>query len=336
MRRRHGRRGFTLIEVLVTIAIIGLLVALLLPAVAAARAAARRSRCANNLKQLGLALALYATDQQTYPPYCLSVSNLPKNYPFSFPIVQISAQSRLLPYLEQSPLYAALNLNLQFLSAPGFPIHPANLTVYLTSIDGFVCPSDAGPFPATHGNNYRVNAGVGPSVSTSVEAKDSGNGFFSYPDCTGPYSFPDGLSHTVAFSERLRGSGETRVQVAERDFGNLSPFPDAALRSADFALDACRAASRSGFPKWTQAGESWLVSDRLFTIYCHAQEPNGAIPDSVSKEYFTSWGIATARSWHRGGVNVVMGDGSTRFVSEALSRPVWRALGTRNGGELVE
>jgi prepilin-type processing-associated H-X9-DG protein len=179
--------------------------------------------------------------------------------------------------------------------------------------------------------------GVGPSISTSAESPDSGNGFFTFPGVTSPASFPDGLAHTVAFSERLQGTGNPTQQVAERDLSNVDTVPLQCLtRDADNALLCCRQASKSAFPAFTQAGWLWILAGRMHTTYCHAQEPNGHIPDGASASYSAAWGVTTARSWHRGGLNVLMGDGSVRFVSDTVRRPIWRALGTRNGGELVE
>ena len=101
---------------------------------------------------------------------------------------------------------------------------------------------------------------------------------------------------------------------------------------------ACRVASQSDFPKFVDAGFTWLLSGRVYTSYCHAQEPNGRIPDAVSEGMggYGFFGIATARSHHGGGVNVLFVDGSSRFVPETIRRPVWRAMGTRNGGEIVD
>lgn len=79
-----------------------------------------------------------------------------------------------------------------------------------------------------------------------------------------------------------------------------------------------------------------MLAGRKNTTYCHAQEPNGPIPDGFSPSYSDGWGITTARSWHRGGVNVLMGDGGVRFVRDTIDRRVWRGLGSRNGFELVE
>ena len=327
------RSGFTLIELLVSVSIISLLVALLLPAVQGAREAARRMHCANNLKQIGIALQSYHATHDCFPADVTPAirSDAP---PPSSRVQWLSALSKLLIYLDATSTYNAINFEVEhFPPRTGTVPDPINATAYHTTIGTFLCPSDALTGPQR--NSYRGNVGVGPSVATSAESPDSGNGFYTFPGYTSAAWFPDGLSHTAAYSERLCGSKGIDGFATERDLAYVDSPPDCLYRDADHALDCCRAASRrSSF--FTNSGSSWLFSGRLDTTYCHAQEPNGVIVDGTSRTYTSVWGITTARSWHRGGVNVLMGDGSTRFVSERAQRQVWRSLGTRNGSELVE
>lgn len=334
-RSRDGRTGFTLIEVLVVISILGLLMALLLPAVQAAREAARRAQCANNLKQIGLALHNYHESNQTFPMNYSA--DLPAGFNFNA-VRGYSALTRLLPYLEQQTLYASINYDVQ--PAPtrtdtAFE-YPQNQTAYATTVGVYLCPSDGLSTPTPHGCNYRGNYGVGPSHATTAETYDSGNGFYNWPAVLSASSFPDGLSHTVAYSERLRGTGASSALAPDRDFGEINLTLYAVVRDADYALACCRYASAHGFPASRQAGFTWFFADVECTGYCHAQEPNGRIPDAVEIGESAHWGIATARSLHPGGVNALTADGSVRFVSESIARKVWRALGTRNGDELVE
>ena len=322
-------RGFTLIEMMVVVSIIGILAGLLIPAVQAAREAARRQSCLSNLRQIGLALHNYLAANQTFPPNALGGEPA-----LLFGSRFYSAHLRILPYLDQIPLYSSVNLSLNFNWAVSYA---AGFTAFRTTVSTFLCASDATGLPAAHANNYFGNVGVGPTYGTSAETPDSGNGFYCQNYAIDPSWFSDGLSHTVAYSERLRGTGDESVLVVPaRDFGNLEPYGDASTRTADYALAWCRVASAQNFPTFRQGGDTWAETDRLFTNYCHAQEPNGIIPDAVNRAYVPSYGISTARSWHRGGVNVLMADGSARFATETVARYVWRALGTRNGAELVE
>lgn len=336
------RLGFTLIETLVVTAIIAILVGLLLPAVQAAREAARRSRCANNLKQIGLALQSYHAQYNCFPPHTCSGKGGPIIVDNAGPIQYASSLVRLLPFLEQGSLFNSINFD--FEQSPLRPVvrypgtYPANSTAYGTSVGVFLCPSDGSMFPPEHGNNYRANLGVGPSIAPTAESFDSGNGAFPFPGPTTAASFQDGLAHTVMFSERLRGSGVPPGgrKVAERDYGDLGPYPHSVDRDADTALGWCRVAAREHFPAATEGGSNWYIDGMQFTSYCHAQEPNGTIPDGLLLSSNPQWGITTARSGHLGGVHALAGDGSARFVSETSDRKVWRALGTRSGGELVE
>jgi prepilin-type processing-associated H-X9-DG protein len=313
-----------------------MLIGLLLPAVQSARKVARRAKCANNLKQIGLALHNYHAAHGCFPEKFTTFRHKVEP-PSSVPTQYFSAHVRLLPYLDQVVLYSAVNFEVEPWPVPMAVPHPSNATVYNMTLDGFICPSDPSWFPRSHGNNYRGNLGVGPAWGMSGEQVDSGNGFFTSPGYTRDSSFPDGMSHTVAFSERLRGTGVAGQGAPERDFGDLGPYPYAADRDADFALGWCRVAAQPGrFPMFIESGATWFLSDSMYTYYNHAQEPNGVIPDSLSYAYNPTWGISTARSWHRGGVNALMADGSNRFVSERIERRVWRALGTRNEGEMVE
>ncbi len=336
--KHAGRAGFTLIELLVVIGIIGILIALFLPAVQSAREAARRAKCLSNLHQIGIALGNY---HETYGcfPRPVTTSSQHTGYGGFY-----SVQVRLLPYLEGATLYSAINFDVgtwpaNHLSGSLKPAmlsaNQSNTTIISTTVEFFLCPSDGGPFEHG-GNNYRGNTGVGPFGATSAEFPDSGNGILPEIGFVGASEVPDGLSHTAAFSERLRGSGQSNHPVPERD---LYPrFPGLFVRTADDLIQSCRLAARPTNVKsaFCLSGMSWFWTGRDQTLYNHAQVPNGIVPDCAAGGLWSVSDMASARSHHFGGVHLLMADGSSRFVMETISTAVWRAYGTRNGGEAVD
>jgi len=331
-------RGFTLIEMVVVCGILSLLVALLLPAAQAAREAARRAQCASNLRQIGIGLANYLQTSGTFPPNVLNYgySGHKESRQWNF----YSIHARLLPFLDERPIYDAINF-----SASTYPdmwkdppesywpdagwSNRMNQTVRLTAISLFLCPADGGAFAGT-GTNYRGNAGVGPGWGTTAEYPDSGNGMLPELGLIGPANVTDGMSHTAMFGERLRGSGGPNVAL-DRDTFALNDV----VFTADELILGARAVARPDNPDiFTSHGQYWFWTGRERTLYDHAQAPNGVVPDAMYP--LTDRGMATARSNHPGGVNGLMGDGSVRFVAETIDQAVWRGLGTRNGGELVD
>ncbi len=340
-RRSPSRpRGFTLIESLVAVVIIATLIGLLLPAVEAARESARRALCSNNLRQIGLALHNYHAQYNAFPFqstwYHPNLQPMPPPCSVGVANFNFSAQVRLMPFLEQASLFNSLNVDLELCPELGFNPQRANTTALNVRLAGLICPSDGVAMAgAGYPTSYRGNVGVGPVPSTSSEHPDSGNGFFPFQDRFPAALVTDGLSSTVAFSERVVGSGNVRSASPSRDFGDSS-FNRGSFLTADLALDVCRlAAARPEFPLSRSGGYRWYNATREDAYYCHAQEPNGSIPDALVYPGDVS-GIVTARSFHPGGVNALMGDGSARFVAGSIHRDVWRALGTRAGGELVE
>ena len=335
--RPPSHRGFTLIESLVTIGIISLLIALLLPAVQSVREAARRAQCTNNLHQLGIAMHGYHADFECFP---IILTNVAKDKAITFSGT-FSLHVRLLPYLDQQVLFSGINFEVG--STPpdtfGAPLREkdqaiiaVNATMSQTRITAFLCPSDAGPLDGA-GNNYRGNVGAGPSYAMSREYPDSGNGFFQFLGLTRAAYVPDGLSHTVAFSERLRGSGRIDEARPDRDYWACP----ALVFTADDLLQGCRIVARpENLRIYPFGGRWWFWAGQERTSYSHTQVPNGPVPDCIDAQTIAATGMATARSWHHGGVNALMGDGSTRFASETMDQSTWRALGTRNGGELVD
>lgn len=333
---REAQPGFTLIELLIVTGIISILIGLLLPAVQVTRENARRVQCQSNLHQIGLALQLYHESNGCFPPALTQLNVLEYGGFFSI-------HTRLLPFFEQASVFHAINFDTGTWPTDGYQIKPrsdqialneSNVTVLETSIGLFLCPSDAGPFSRT-GNNYRGTAGIGPGIAMSAEFPDSGNGIFAEFGPIRASQVTDGLSHTTSFSERLRGSGGDRAEIPERDMFPILGF----VRTADDLLRACEIAGRpraADLVGYTLPGKRWFWTGREHTLYTHAQIPNGRIPDCARGSSLPIADMATSRSWHIGGVNALMGDGSVRFISENISQAVWRGLGSRSGGELVD
>lgn len=341
MRASSPPRGFTLIELMTVIGTVSILIGLLLPAVESAREAARRARCEANLHEIGLAMHGYLTDHRAFPPSYLAGRTPGSRGPDW--IGAYSAHVRMLPYIDQRSLYNSINFAVTTKppvlvglknAEPGIDsLIAINATAAGTGIGLFICPSDGGAFD-TAGNNYRGNAGLGPFPGPLAECPDSGNGLFpeNHLSLVSPARVPDGLSHTVAFSERLRGAGPGSRSYPDRDIFVEKRY----ALTADQILQVCRISARAGSPSSHDAGRWWFWSGREQTNYSHAQVPNGPAPDCLAGQATPPPGMATARSSHPGGVNVLMGDGSGRFVKEMISTAVWRGLGTRNGRELVD
>ncbi len=329
------RRGFTMIELLAVIGVISILIALLLPAVQSAREAARRLQCQNNLHQLGIATQAYVGVAQCFPPALTQLAD--PNYGGYF-----SPQVHMLPFMDQVPLSNAVNFAIGTWPTNDLGMYPswgniaqanpANLTAMNVQIASFLCPSDPGAFEET-GNNYRGNVGVGPGYGYLPETPDSGNGIFPEVGPVFLSQVPDGLSHTAMFSERVRGSGLSAGLDPRRDAYQMSSLD----YTADQLLVACQIAARpSNRQGTTLFGQRWFWTGRNNTLYNHAQAPNGLIPDCEYGGALPPQDMSTARSPHPGGVNTAMGDGSVRFFQESVATPIWRAFGTRNGGEIVD
>lgn len=296
------RPGLSLIEVLVVIAIIGVLLALILPAVQAAREAGQRLKCTNNLKQLALATHNYETAFGRLPQGVGAWNGY-------------SVWVRLLPYLEQRPLYDSLNMD-------ALVISNENSTVLRSTPSFLSCPSDPSIQPGR--TNYGINLGDGAPKLSHMGPFVGDSGFTAVFD---------GLSTTALASEFLAGTaygapGERlRTIYAPNDVLN-SP-------AMDFETFCSRCRSLRGMqPNGVTKGMAWTVSNTEYTAYNHVLTPNQ--PSCVNTPASTEVAISyTATSLHPGGVNVAFLDGHVRFVRNSIHQPVWRALGSRAAGEVV-
>ena len=331
----RAREGLTLVELLVAIAVIGVLIALLLPAVLSARETARRAECTNRLKQIGIALGSHQATHRRFPPGIAShPASAPNDDWASSPF---SVHHQLLPYLDQGVLYNAINARVERAYWPGLYDAPDNSTSLMTVLEAFLCPSDVsdvGP-----GNNYRACVGPNPHEFDGSSPPGGGGAFVAFR-ATADGDFTDGLSATVGFSERLRGDGFNKRFDRERDFwysgfADVHPNPD-----SDETLAAC-AALRSPTPEsWNRSGRYWLAGRYTDTLYNHVAPPNWSGPDCsdsapAGHDGELSGGAISARGPHSGGVNALFMDGSVRFVRSTLNIAVWRALASRAGGEVA-
>lgn len=330
---KRERVAFTLVELLVVIAIIGILIALLLPAVQAAREAARRMSCTNNLKQIGVALHNFHSAHKKLPVG--SPSKTCPDYP-SIPDWQYrwGPLAMLSPFMEQYNAYDALNMEVPLYGhtgiykGPGFGVHPDNQGPVGTPIGFLFCPTDRmekvqEDYGAT---NYLPCWGRGAPTSSGTAAFDT-DGSFRQTHAVRFADITDGTSNTAAFSESLlslSGSGHTLTDD-NKDQVMVS------LRSGTLSEQVC---SQLGSNVSTYRGARWVDGFVLYTAYYHWLPPNSEIPDCGVVSPIRSLWIA-ARSRHPGGVNVALCDGSVRFVSETIEIEIWRGLGSRNGGEVL-
>ena len=298
-----SRSGFTLIELLVVIAIIAILIGLLLPAVQAAREAARRAQCVSNLKQVGLALAIYEGSQRVLPPGY--VSNFKADGTDIGPGWGWAAM--IMPQLEQAPIFAALNFSLAVES-------PANLSARLPIVSVFLCPSDQVGASWTawmrdaSGNRTQAICDVAPANHVAMfgitEPGINGEGLFFRNSAVALRDVLDGTSQTIAVGERSHKLGEATWTGAVTDAILFPPPGD------NDGIGRPRTENASGM------------------VLGHAGERKGpGDPTSDVNQFF---------SLHAGrGVNFLFIDGHVAFLKATMNYKTYFALATRAGGEVI-
>ncbi len=321
MRSSSSRKsGFTLIELLVVIAIIAILIGLLLPAVQKVREAAARMKCSNNLKQLGLALHNHHDTKGGFPPGKDSNG--------------FSGVAYMLPFLEQQNVYSLINFTVKESNAANNAARACTLTILL-------CPSDPqgsvppGP-PVTAGTNYRLNQGYNILYS-GIPDPNPGQSNYGMPPADGPFwdnssvkipDITDGTSNTAAMSEKLKGDWSNSIVTERTDTFLLNDYPD----NPDWWNTSCNSLNINDLSRQANSdlGQEWLQGSHSDSGYYHTNVPNQR---SCKKP---SGRVATlASSAHTNGVNVLMCDGSVRFVQNSISLANWRAMGSRNLGEVI-
>jgi len=338
----RDRRGFTLIELLVVIAIIAVLIALLLPAVQAAREAARRIQCTNNMKQIGLAMHNYLSTHNSFPPGYVSYG-WGTWYIFT------------LPWIEGGNVYNSWNQSGPAADPNGIWTYsgPVNTTATQIRLQTYTCPSDVAQqfYEAANTSNgylpkYNYAANFGnclfsqttylgtASTCAGLNAGDPNNAcyggspftnIFTAPYVVGIQGITDGTSNTLLVSEIIQGAGSTN---------NPAPGPWDDLRGLIMWADD------SGFE--TFIGPNSMSPDVIYAskhcIYPFPTNPpctyvgsSGPVPAATAlpAEVYGS------RSRHPGGVNSLFADGSARFVKNSISLATWRQLSTTMGGEVI-
>jgi len=332
------RRAFTLIELLVVIAIIAVLIALLLPAVQAAREAARRAQCTNNLKQIGIALHNYESSFGILP-WGRGPDRGISNNLGSSSLVMIAL------YLEQGAVYNTFNFSdVNIPDGPFQATNQPNATSFRLQISTLLCPSDPDRITSVFGKtNYAAGAGPDPRLNGA-----NADGMFRGGDLgattTRNVAFrdvTDGLSNTAAFSEKVKGIGGAAGD--NRTFPDLG-FPSCSIaglsqpnpNSAQIYYTACKLIDPKKPSTTLQSirpqGSLWFSGNKNQARYTHTMTPNTG---SCGYGSDGDGGSITATSRHPGGVNVLFGDGTVRFVKDSINITTWWALGTNAGGEVI-
>jgi prepilin-type N-terminal cleavage/methylation domain-containing protein/prepilin-type processing-associated H-X9-DG protein len=336
----HGgsrRPGFTLIELLVVMTIVAVLAGLLIPAVQKAREAARTTSCVNNLKQIGLALANFEARAQRYPSSWKPVA------PDADGVINgWSSQAQLLPYIEQVSLQTQIDFKQSYENAEKTTVTLADGTTAPISsirIPTFLCPSERQDVPRVEDGravNYPLNyvANLGTWFVYDPVSGRGGDGVFFPASGVRTTDIVDGLSYTLGYSEAKA------YQPGFRSANLAGPLP---LPTVDQVGSLGGSLSLTGHTEWVD-GRS------LHSGFTSTFSPNTRVlVTSGGTTYDADWSnvregrsatlptysAVTARSYHGGGVNALLMDGSVRWFADEINLGVWRAYSTRAGGEVL-
>ena len=326
---RARRRAFTLIELLVVIAIIGVLIALLLPAVQAAREAARRSQCVNNLKQLALAAQNYHDQQGAFP--------MGWQYYTNFDTAQAAKRwtvfMAILPQMEQATLYNSLNLSFPTFGSTAFSVTNPGLTqttVTVSIVNSFICPSDARQKPPSVAANnagfsqtsYTGNAGVTNLISFC----SSNNGV----SCTGwiTSSGMFGVDEVIKIADVRDGTSNTVL------FGECSQFKNDPDSGDNFWTIGASFSSSVGNGVGRPQGIALMIAKPNVPMVVPQPAAASSANDRFNVQFQQAgqWGF---RSFHAGGLNMAFTDGSVRFIKDSVNIVTYQALGTKSAGEAL-
>ncbi len=326
MERMSRRRGFTLIELLVVIAIIAILIALLVPAVQKVRAAAARTQCLNNLKQIGLALHGFHDSHNGFPP-----AGTYQGAGDSW-----SVHAHILPYIEQDALYRQINFKASFTTQPA---------ITRTRIALYICPSERNDrangdyYPTSYGANF------GTWLIHDPATGQSGDGAFVVNLRTRLTDFRDGASNTLAFTEvrpflnLFLNSGQPtglnpgppgNPNMPQQWKGNFiggahTEWVNARVHQSGFTT-TFPPNTRIGYDEPVYGPMNQIIGYNLHDIEYVSLAEGGGGP---------TYAVVTARSYHTDVIHVLLVDGSARSVTTAIDGGIWKALGTRAGGEVV-
>jgi type II secretory pathway pseudopilin PulG len=329
----RNRSAVSLIEVLVVIALIGVMVGLLMPAVQRARESANYIKCRHQLRQIGLAIHSYEVFYGYFPGAGI--------VPF-----QDSVLARILPYMEQTNLHDRIATDQPLYTPIGDSVylHPSQADVARTPVTNFLCPSDGqSPFFSNHdnattaGSNYVLNAGTG--TGTYYDFRYPTDGLFWYGSRVRHKDITDGLSSTMFVSEALLGPGTDAIDNIlpdrRRQWMNVSctayPDPNRVGTIPPMTDDMCSMNAMAGMLWRGDRGASWIGGPGHRGLFNTYLMPNDSMHDCGTY----GLGRFKASSAHPGGVNMILGDGSVHFIKDHIELATWRALSTRGDAEAL-